>query len=124
MARGRCLVRRHRSVTAHVSAASAFSAGGHVSTPVEPGASATLEETVAHLVRESKRAQGRLNNLEHNVRELPEAWQRDVAAAGEAIEELVERRLTETQERYLRARQLGLVCLIGGLVLASLSNAF
>ena len=66
----------------------------------------------------------RLGAIEGSVSELPDAWRRDIGTARTELADLIDRRLTETEERYRQVRQLGLVCLIAGLILTALSNAF
>ena len=87
--------------------------------PPEP-----IEARLTRLEQESRQAMERFGQIEGDVRELPDAWRRDIAVVRGELADLIDRRLTETEERYRKARQIGIVCLIAGLILTSLSNAF
>jgi hypothetical protein len=111
-----------RTVYGKVELGGAIASGGHVTGVVKPGETASLEERVEFLLRQSVRTQEELAAIEHRVADLPAGWRRDIESAREDLERRIERRLTETQERYLLARRIGLVCLLAGVALVAASN--
>ena len=115
---------QHRSGASRVSAAGEVNTAGSITASKSPRPPGTVDERLARLEQESRQAMERLGLLEGDVRELPDAWRRDIGAARAELAELIDRRLTETEERYRRARQIGVVCLIVGLTFALASNAF
>jgi hypothetical protein len=120
------LLGRRRPVTEHVPPGGAIAGGVSPTLRVSVSTAGTtsLEEQVAVLRAELKRAQQRLSELEARVDSLPNDWRRELADMRKAIDQRIERHLTETQERYLGARRLGLVCLLIGVALVSASNLF
>lgn len=113
---------RRRTITARVSPGGAIALGGNVTGIVSPGKSATLEEKVEFLLRRSEEWQRAFADLERRLGELPDRWRADVAIVRSELEERIERRLTETQERYLAARRVGLICLLAGVACVAASN--
>lgn len=116
------LLGRRRSRIVHVGAAEAIATGGSVSVHMAPSENATLADKVAFLLRQHDRTESRLDELEARARRHPDQWRAELATARGELEERIERRLTETQERYLFARRVGLVCLLAGVTLVSAST--
>lgn len=118
--RRRLGLRQDVVVRAEAGASTAF--GGHARGVVSPSDDATLEEKVAFLLRQLEQTDEQLDNLAGTVADLPASWRRDIAALRGELEQRIERRLNETQERYLTLRRIGLVCLLVGVALVSASN--
>lgn len=115
---------RRRTIYASVSPGGVTISGGHITGIVSPGENATLEQKVEFLLRRSVEWQEALQDIERRLGELPAAWRSDIATARTELEARFERRLTETQERYLLARRIGLVCLLAGVGCVAASNVF
>ena len=82
----------------------------------------TLEERVEFLEGRSIKTQLQFAEFEHRLGQLPAAWRAEIGTARAELEQRIERRLTETQERYLLARRVGLVSLLAGVACVAASN--
>jgi hypothetical protein len=102
------------------SGTSSVSGGGSLSLSTGPGQ--TLEEKVDFLLRREQGLQEHLKTVVGEVGQLPEKWGAEIREAESDLRAEFNREIREVEERHIRARLLGLVLVVIGILLNTWGN--
>ena len=83
---------------------------------------ASIDEKVDYLLRREQHAQEQFDAIDRRISAQPAQWRSELEAMRAEIETTIDSRLTESERRYIRARQIGLLFLIVGLSLTTAAN--
>lgn len=118
----RRLLRRPRTVTAHVSAGGVVLASGHATVEKSIPDDATLEEKVRLLLTRDKEAQRDVQALDRRLDDLRKAIDPMLDALRETMTAHVETSLDRAHREYLALRLVGVALVVVGLTLATTGN--
>jgi hypothetical protein len=115
--------RRHRSLNAE--SGEIRITGGGASTSrgfAMVGEGAPLDRQLAFFRDYIEKADRRLDEIDQRLEGLPEEWRRDVDAAREAIDSMMEKRIEEVRDTHIRLRLVGIVLLLIGVPILATAN--
>jgi hypothetical protein len=102
--------------------ASSVSLSGHATATTAPSPGATESQLIDYLIRQERRSQERLDELERRLGVLPAEWREEIERARAEMERLSRELVREVADRRIRLRLLGLLYVAIGIVLSGLAN--
>jgi hypothetical protein len=118
----RRLFGRRKTVSGSSHVSGGMSPSGRLSGVVLVGETASDERKLAFLLELAETTQRRLNELESTASDLPRQWKDEIEATKGEIAALIETKLAEERNAYLRSRRLGIILLAIGLPVVFLAN--